>query len=630
MIVVGNPNVGKTSIVNAITGAKRHVVNAPGTTLEGHTALWRMGDAEVVVTDLPGSYSLIARTEGERIVRDAVLGLKPGGVALVVVDATAVSRSLYMLAQVVEAGCPAVVAVTMGDVARAHGHPLDVPALAARLGVPVVEVDARKGTGLEELAGAVLLSALAPPELRGLTRSPAAAREAAGEPHDEARSLREAERIFAWIDDVAAVVDVPIPSPRRTVSDRIDRVLLHPWGGVPIFLAVMWGLFEVTTRAAAPLIQGVGSFVAGPVANGVDRGFEAVGLEDSWGERLVIDGLLAGIGTVLSFVPLLALVFFSLGVLEGSGYLARGAVVADRAMKVIGLDGRAVLPLMLGFGCNVPAIAATRSLPSVRQRILTSILIPYTSCSARLTVYILLAAVFFPGRAGTVIFALYVLSIALVVATGLVLRRTALRGAPREPLAIVLPAYQFPTLRVLAQGVLDRLGGFLREAGIAIVVALVAIWLMAAIPVRGGHPLGDVPVADSLFGVTADAVAPVLAPMGLDDWHVTAALMSGVAAKEVSVAALAESYAVGGDGLTVTPEALRDQLMATLNESSGGAGTAAAAAFMVFFLVYAPCVATMAEMKRHVGGRWTATAVLIQLAVAWLVATAVFQIGRLL
>jgi len=332
---------------------------------------------------------------------------------------------------------------------------------------------------------------------------------------------------------------------------------------------------------------------------------------------------------VFSFLPLLALVFTALGVLDGSGYLARAAVVADRAMRVIGLDGRAVLPLMVGFGCNVPAIEATRVLPRARQRLIAGLLVPYTSCSARLTVYLLLAAAFFPGSAGTVIFGLYLTSVALVAIGGLAFRKLVpTNGEPeRESLVLVLPPYQWPDLRTLWHSIAARLRGFMREAGAVIVIALVAMWALAAIPVRGGYGVAEVPIADSAFGVGAKAAAPALAPLGLGDWHIAAALASGFVAKEVAVGALAETYAVDGTG---DGTALATRLRETLAETSGGHPRAAALAFMVFALAYTPCLATVAQMKRSLGRRWTTIGVGVQLVVAWVLGALVFQIARLL
>jgi ferrous iron transport protein B len=330
----------------------------------------------------------------------------------------------------------------------------------------------------------------------------------------------------------------------------------------------------------------------------------------------------------------MALMFLAIALLEDCGYLARAAFVADRAMRTLGLDGRAVLPLVVGFGCNVPALTATRSLPSARQRLLTGLLVPYTSCSARLTVYVLLASVFFPDHAGTVIFLMYLASVALVVLGGLVLRVTAFRDLQREPLVLVLPAYQRPRLRALLLAAGVRVQAFVVKAGRIIVVTLTVVWVLVAVPAGPGHTLADVPVEESLYGSAARALAPVLAPAGTDDWHVVAALATGIVAKEVVVGSFAQSYALAepvdpADGSAAARD-LGTALRATFTQTSGGHPGAAAAGFMVLVLAYTPCLATIAEQRRLFGVRWTLGAVAVQLVVAWGLSVLVFQVGRLL
>lgn len=619
VLIVGNPNVGKSTLFNALTRSHQRAVNAPGTTLELTVGTWRLGGEEVGVADLPGTFSLDARSSDERAVASALDGADPHAVIVFVLDATALSRSLYLLAQVIDTGRPVVAALTMLDVARDRGLTLDARTLSRAIGLPVVTIDPRKRAGLAELAEPVTRALAAPHPAGGAGRVG---------PFAEA----DVERWFAWVERVMA--NLPPEPPRRiTRSDRMDRVLLHPWVGVPVFLAVMWGLFEMCTRAAGPLISAIAAFAGGPVARAVSSGLGALGVGGGWFEGLLIDGVLTGLGVVFSFLPLLALVFTALGILDGSGYLSRAAVVADRAMRVIGLDGRAVLPLMVGFGCNVPALEATRVLPHARQRLVAGLLVPYTSCSARLTVYLLLAAAFFPGSAGTVIFGLYLTSIVLVAIGGLAFRKLVDgKGKPeRESLVLVLPPYQWPDLRTLGQSIVERVRGFMREAGVVIVIALVAMWALAAIPVRGGHALADVPISDSAFGVGSRAIAPALAPLGLNDWHVAAALASGFVAKEVAVGALAETYAVDGERDSEgDSEALTARLRGTLSDTSGGHPRAAALAFMVFALAYTPCLATVAQMGRALGRRWTAIGIGLQLVVAWVLGTLVFQVGRLL
>ncbi|GIG40880.1 ferrous iron transporter B [Cellulomonas phragmiteti] len=624
VVLVGNPNVGKSTLFNALTGGRQRVVNAPGTTVELQTGAWRTSapDAPTLrLVDLPGAYSLLARTPDEQVTADAVGGAGALGrpdLAVVLVEAGALSRSLYLLAQAARQVRRVVVALTMCDVARDRGVDVDAAALAARLGVPVVPVHPRSGRGTDALERAVVA-----------TLAAAGSGSATPPPGPTGAAPDDVEALFAWVDDVVRAVGGVAPTGVRTWSDRVDRVLLHPVLGVPVLLAVTWSLFQLATAAAAPLMDAVAGLVDGPLTGAVTAGLEAV-RAPAWLHGLLVDGVLAGVGTVAAFVPLMALMFVAVAVLEDCGYLARAAFVADRAMRAIGLDGRAMLPFVVGFGCNLPALAATRTLPHARQRLLVGLLVPWTTCPARLTVYVLLASVFFPAHAGTAIFLMYVASIALVVLGGLVLRATLFRDLVREPLVLALPAYQRPRLRALAASTWARVRSFLTKAGQVIVVTLTVVWLALAVPVAGGHAVGDVPVEDSLYGRAAQGVAPVLAPAGFGDWHAAAALVTGFVAKEVVVGALAQVYAVDEPDDPAASGDLGERIRATFEESSGGHPGAAAAAFMVFVLAYTPCLATVAEQWRLFGARWTLGCVGAQLAVAWLLAVAVFRVGVLL
>ncbi|WP_273653004.1 ferrous iron transport protein B [Cellulomonas fimi] len=617
--LVGSPNVGKSTLFNRVTGARQRVVNAPGTTVELATGVWRAADVDLV--DLPGAYSLLARTPDEQVTADTVGGAAHDlALVVVLVDASAVERSLYLVGQLAHAGVPAVVGLTMRDVAAARGLHVEPGALARALGVPVVGVDPRTGAGVPALVMAVRAALTAP---QHLTPPRAGASDGAGD------VWADAEGLFAWVQQVCARAGLTGDARPavRTWSDRIDEVLLRPWIGLPVLLAVMWALFELVTVAAAPLMDAVDGVVNGWLG-GVLR--TVLDPAPDWVGGFVLDGVVAGVATVLSFVPLMALMFVAVALLEDSGYLARAAFVADRAMAALGLDGRAVLPLVVGFGCNLPALSATRVLPDARQRLLTGLLIPLTSCTARLTVYLMLAAVFFPDSAGLAVLGLYVVSALLVVGAGVLLRRTAFRDLRREPFVLALPAYQRPRLTSIATTTWVRVRSFVTKAGSIVVATLSVVWLLMAVPATPGHTVADVPVEDSVYGRVAESVAPVLAPAGFDDWHASAALMTGFVAKEVVVGSMAQTYAVAEPEDPTRPGDLGAQLRATFDRTSGGAGAAAALAFMVFVLAYTPCLATLAEQVRLFGARWTASAVAAQLVLAWVLAVAVFQVGRLL
>lgn len=625
VVLLGNPNVGKSCLFNGLTGMRQETKNAPGTTVQMREGHWRGAGATVL--DLPGTYSLLAKSPDEQVAVDALAGRLAGHVdlAVVLLDSTSLTRSLYLLGQVAQTGTPAVGVLTMCDVARDEQREVDAEALADVVGVPIVALDPRRSSG--GLAAVVADALVEQPRVAGLAHRHDAS-ELPTDGNSDSR-LTQAEELFAWVAQVRAQMGEETNRLEPTRSDAIDSVLLHPWVGIPVFGALMWLLFQLATSVAAPVMEWAEGLVSGPVSGWVSALLGALGAGGGMLEGLLVDGILAGVGVVLSFAPLMAIMFLAISILDDSGYLARAAFVADRAMRSIGLDGRAILPLIVGFGCNLPALAATRSLPDARQRLITTILIPYTSCAARLTVYILLATAFFPRHAGTVIFGMYVVSVLLVILAGLVLRGIGGHGRNAAPLLLALPAYQVPRVKELARMTWARTWGFVRGAGKVIVITLTLMWALMAIPVTGGHSFGEVPVQDSAYGATAEAIAPVFAPAGFGSWQSSAALITGFVAKEVVVGSFAQSFAVDEPDDAAEPGTLGDRLRATFDESSGGHGGAAAIAFMVFVLAYTPCLATIAEQKNVIGWKLTGITVGAQLVVAWVLAVGVFQVLRL-
>lgn len=622
--LVGSPNSGKSSLFIALTGLRRDVGNWPGTSVEVGRGTMAWPDPHTpraVVLDFPGAYGLDPVSPDEALTRDLLIGVPPRdrpNVVVVTVDACSLSRSLYLVAQLRETDTRLVLAVTMADVAARRGIRVHPEELSAAAGAPVVVLDPRRGTNVDELRDVVVATASAP--------APVALHIEA--PPDDDLAVEDAR--FAWITAAAAAGSTDSGGTRRTWSDRLDAVATAPVLGPLLFLTVMWIVFQVTTTVAAPLQEMLDAVVTGPVSEAAQRLLDAVGLGSTWVAGFVVDGLIAGVGMLLTFVPLMALMFVLLALLEDSGYMARAAVVTDSLMRRIGLPGRAFLPLVVGFGCNVPAVAGTRVLSDSRHRLLTVLLVPFTSCTARLTVYVLVATTFFGSAAGTVVFGMYVVSIVLVVVVGLMLRSTLIRSMGVDPLVIDLPPYHRPHPTVVLGVTWVRLKGFLRTAGGIIVATVAAVWLLSSIPVTGTGSFADTPVSDSAYAAVSRTIAPVFAPAGFGDWQITSGLVTGFVAKEAVISSWAQTFALEEPSAADEPGTLGPALERQFTAASDGSPDAAALAFLIFLLAYTPCVATLAAQKREIGLRWTATGVAIQLTVAWLLAVATFQILRIL
>lgn len=650
VVFVGNPNVGKSSMFNALLGARTRTMNAPGTTVSITCGQYRYKSSKTTknpqnwqFVDTPGTYSLSPMSPDEQVAVDALTGasgMPVPDLAVVVLDATALSRSLYLLSMVVELGLPTVVALTMNDLAVRNGCGVDAERLSHLLdGMPVVAIDGRTGNGGKALADAIAASFEGMPVPHGLTALPTATADADMKTADGLSVWAEAraDARLDWTAGILRGLDMHAVD-HVTLSDRIDRVLLHPVIGVLVFLAVLFVVFQATTTLASPMQDWIDVTFRGWCADGLDLllGLFGPSVSGGWLRSLLVDGLLDGVVTVLTFIPVMGIMFLLLSILEDSGYMARAAFVMDRAMRALGLDGRAFLPIIVGFGCNLPALAATRTLSDSRQRVLTGMLVPFAACSARLSVFLVLAHAFFPKYAGLVVFLMYVASVMVILLVGVLLRHTMFRGLEPEPLMLALPAYQCPRALQLARSVLLRLWGFIRGASVIIISMITALWLLQGIPVTanaGGFAHVD-DVHDSAYGVLADAVAPVFAPAGFDDWHASAALITGFVAKEVVVGSMSQSYHADEPDDAASQQAgegtLGQKLRASFDQSSHGHGKAAAIAFLLFTLAYTPCLATVAEMRRQFGTKVAARSVLLSLAVAYVIAIIAFQTLRLI
>jgi ferrous iron transport protein B len=446
----------------------------------------------------------------------------------------------------------------------------------------------------------------------------------------------------------------------------------HKWLGIPIFLALMWVVFKITADVSAPLLDWVDGVIGGPLTNWIVAIISAVGLSGTWVESLAVDGIIAGVGGVLVFVPVLLSLYFALALLEDSGYMARAAFVMDRLMRALGLHGKSFLPMIVGFGCNVPAIYATRTLESEKDRILTGLLVPFMSCSARLPVYILLAAVFFPAYAGMAVFSLYMLGIVIAIILGVIFKHTLFKGKEQIPFILELPPYRVPTLKGIWTQMWERTASFVRKAWTIIMAVSIVVWLLIAIPVGGQGSFADTDIDQSAFATVSGAVAPIFAPLGFGSWESSGALVTGIVAKEVVISTMGQIYGleaaeeagepttfiedvgtiatsfVGAVGDTIKsiplivginlfeeeaeeePGALMGAIRSGFEETSGGHGALAALAFMVFVLLYTPCMVAAAAARQEFGNKWMWVSVIGQFALAWVVALLVYQGGLLL
>ncbi len=484
---------------------------------------------------------------------------------------------------------------------------------------------------------------------------------------------------YRFVHDLVGDAVKRLDERRISTSDKIDRVVTHPIFGIPIFLALMWVVFKVTADVSAPYLDWIDAVISGPITQWAIGLLTLLGLGGTWFESLVVDGAIAGVGGVLVFVPVLMSLYLMLALLEDSGYMSRAAMVMDRLMGKLGLHGKSFLPLVVGFGCTVPALYATRTLDSQRDRILTGLLVPFMSCSARLPVYVLFAAIFFPRYAGIAIFAMYLLGIVVAVVVGLILKSTLFKTDEQAAFLMELPPYRLPTVRNVWRQMWHRTSSFVHNAWTLILVVSVILWFLLAIPALGSSgSFADVDVDDSIFGATAGAIAPIFEPLGFGTWQATGSLVTGFVAKEVVIATMAQVYNVDlpadeeapptsftlsgfiddvvgivtsfaqatldtlksiplifgidlfAEDEAPEPTALMDAVHDDFEQASGGHAALAGLAFMVFVLLYTPCMVAVAAERHELGTKWMWVSIVGQLAIAWGVAFVVFQGGKLL
>ena len=598
--IVGPPNSGKTTLFNRLTGLRRKVANFPGVTVEQHLGTVQLSqDREVDLIDLPGVYSLSARSEDEQVTRKVLAGTMAGvprpDAVLLILDSTNLGRHLVLAAPILSLGLPTLVILNLADDLRARGGDVDTAALARQLGAPVALISAAKGEGVETVIQFLLGRVPAPAPL-------------------ELPVLQDVPRCRQWATRVGRHAGYQPPAP-PVWTRRLDHVFLHPVWGPLIFAVVVVAVFQTIFSGARPLMEGVENLIT---ASG---GWLGARMPAGVWKSLVIDGVWNGVGSVLVFLPQILLLCLFIGILEDSGYLARAALIADRTMARVGLQGKSFIPLLSAYACAVPAILATRTIENRRDRIATILIAPFMTCSARLPVYTLIIAAFLPerpvagpflGSRAAALLGLYVLGFLAAFGTARVLKSSVLKSGP-SAFVLEMPSYRWPTWRGLGLRLLDRAKIFLRRAGTVILGVAVVVWALAHLPLHDGRAPK---IEASLVGVMGRAVEPLIRPLGFN-WKIGVGLVSSLAAREVIVGTLGTIYGIEGDAESAG-------LQAALRHDLTPAG---AVALLVFFAFAMQCTSTIAVVRRETGGwKWPAVQFGYMGALAWVGAFAANQV----
>lgn len=657
--LVGNQNCGKTTLFNQLTGSKQHVGNFPGVTVDRKDGVIR-GHENTLITDLPGIYSMSPYTSEEIVTREFVIKEKPKGI-INIVDATNVERNLYLTMQLLELGFPMVVALNMMDELSQNGGSVLVNEMEEALGVPVIPISAAKGEGIDELVRHAIHVAKyqeRPEENDFCKRNEGIHRGIHAVMHlieDHAEKteipirfaaskvmegdvkileqLKLTEKEQNLLDDIAAqteeetgmdraaavaqmrfdyieqvckeTVIKPRESKERIRSRRIDHFLTGKYTGIPAFIGIMGIVFWLTFNVIGAFLQGLLESGITALTEVADAAMQAAHV-NSVIHSLVIDGVFNGVGGVLSFLPIIVTLFFFLSMLEDSGYMARVAFIMDKLLRKLGLSGRSIVPMLIGFGCTVPGVMASRTLPSERDRKMTILLTPFMSCTAKLPIYAFFTAAFFPKHGALVMIGLYLFGIIMGILMALIFKKTAFKGEA-VPFVMELPNYRMPGAKNVLHLLWDKAKDFLQRAFTVIFIATILIWFLQ------NFDTGFNMVADSqasILAMAAGVLAPIFIPVGFGDWRIVTALISGFMAKESVVSSL-----------TV--------LFGSTQVLQGSLTTVGAASLLVFCLLYTPCVAAIASVKRELGGKWAMAMVIGQCVIAWIAAFAVYQIGML-
>lgn len=654
--IAGNPNSGKSTLFNALTGSRQVTGNWPGVTVEKKEGVIDSEGRRIKIMDLPGIYSLSANSIDEKIARDFIVNENPDTV-IVVIDATNIERNLYLATQIIELNSNVVIALNMMDQTESNGLKIEIRELENILNVKIVPTIANKGKGIKELKKIIfnytpieknklriiknndVVNAIKEVEnlISGKVGNYPVRYVAVGllegnyefynlvgkkniiEDIEKIKLILEnkigedfetyiAERRYAFIHGVyKECVEEKIDINQRiTISDKIDKVITNRFLGIPIFLFLLWLSFELVFKIGNPIADLVGQFF-GYLG---DKTADLMTFVSSpiWLISLVKDGIIAGVGSVLVFFPNIFIMFFIFAFMEDSGYMARAAFVMDKLMHKIGLHGKSFIPLILGFGCNVPAIMATRTLENEKDRIITILINPLMSCSARLPIYLLFTGIFFKKSQGFVVFSLYLTGILLAIVVAVILKKIFFKHKA-APLIMELPPYRMPSMAVSLRGAWNRSALFLKKAGTIILFGVISVWLLAYLPI--GVDYGG---SNSYIGILGKIIAPIFKPAGFGFWQASVALLFGIVAKEVVVGTLGTLFG----GANALPSVLPHYFSAL-----------SAYSFMLMSLIYIPCIASIGAIKQEAGGKWAAFAVTYSLLLGYIVAVLFFQIGSL-
>lgn len=661
---IGNPNCGKTTLFNALTGSKLKVANWPGVTVERFEGQTSFEDVDITLIDTPGIYSLTCYTIEEKVTRQCAMD-DSIDVIINVVDASSLERNLYLTLQLLELGKPIVLALNMMDIVKERGMEIDMHRLPEMLGdIPVVPVSAAKRTGLDILLHAVVhhyeegngrkgapgdeteYVLKYPPEIEDKIAKLEVMMGAHYPTHSSVRwhaikLLEDDEEVkkehpisvtnvvdrsyekdiiqckYAYIEKVVNEI-LFYKNQKAASTDKVDKVLTHPFWGIPMFLLIMCAVFFLTF-AVGDLLKGVFEQGLAWLSAAASAGLDAIGVT-AWLKSLIVDGIIAGVGGILTFIPNIFILFLALAVLEDSGYMSRVAYVMDSVMGRVGLSGKAFLPMILGFGCTVPAIMATRALETEHDRRKTMLVTPFMSCSARLPIYVLFSEMFFPEHPALVAFSMYVIGMVIAILAALVINRME-KGQINDSLLIELPEYKRPNARTIRIYVWNKLKDYLSKAGTTIFIASIVIWFLLNFGIGG---MVDNP-AESFGAVIGHLLVPVLKPAGLGMWQIGVALLSGLSAKEVVVSSFAVLFGVAN----ANSDAGMAAIVSNIQSINPGFGALNAYCLMLFCLLYVPCVATVATVKKESGSwKFTGKMIAFQLVLAWMVTTIVYQIGN--